>query len=670
MAGKNAGSILSDLNAAIKRYEYGDYINYITPGDGLNLSDFHKSSLSDKYWVDTRMCYDKDGVRDDMLFELFGSYSADDAITVRATAITEVKDNYEWYDKATYIMNIIKGTDLDSWLNIMKYEGIRGDETTIHALARVYQRHVVVYTKNRPWTTIKPDGTLNEENLWEMCDVHLLYLGQHVYAELKLKPFSEIRHRKLVTDPQMQISAIKSNQANSIVTEPVDLSKTFTEQPQRSDSPMKGANESVKAAETEPGVAPKTDYGQPVFPTAKQILPLHSGFSDAESSNEDDEASHVPTESSGEDVSLSEYITDDARDQDTGGIMNIIVDEADIITRDCKVILKELDKDEINLWTKKNILPEFPEFVAGRNIVGHNIRPKHSPPRLNPRPLRSKHAVNYEDLDDNFDSSSPKRPSKRLKPVKKDGPSADRIAAREYSLRNCSNLGPPASPAKRSAEDAGEQDRKVLTVPDSDIQPYPKPKGKLVVTTHGVKEKKPKQRNFKCPDCDVVEHTRKELNVHFKKSHDRLFCEECGQMFQTPSALERHMYLHTKEDQYPCKHCDEVFPFSSDLQIHTIKHLKHAGYQCGHGKCLKWFKRKGERDKHARTHNAPDLMCDQCDYVTKDVRNLRRHKTSHTDTCKLVCDKCGKLFKWHMQRKCHIESKECKKVNRSKSPEF
>ena len=139
MAGKSAGSILSDLNAAIKHYEYSDYINYITPGDGLNLGDFHKSSLADRYWVDTRICFDKDGVCDDMLFELFGSFSANDSITVQATAITEVKDNYDWYNKASYILNMIKGTDLDSWLNIMKYEGIRGDEIMIHALARVYQ---------------------------------------------------------------------------------------------------------------------------------------------------------------------------------------------------------------------------------------------------------------------------------------------------------------------------------------------------------------------------------------------------------------------------------------------------------------------------------------------------------------------------------------------------
>ena len=380
MARKNAGSILSDLNAAIKQHKYSDYINYITPGDGLNIGDFHKSLLADRYWVDTRICFDKDGVCDDMLFELFGSYSADDSITVRATTIAEVKDNYDWYDKASYILNIIKGTDLDSWLNIMKYEGIHGDEITIHALSRIYQRHVVVYSKNRPWTTIKPDGTLNKENLWEMCDVHLLYLGQHVYAELKRKPFSEITHRKLVTDPQAQLAAIKSQQSETTAGEPVDLSNTPAKPSHASEDITKCTNTSPTIPTHDIDVIKNVDYGQPVFPTARQVLPLHSGFTDDDLT--EDELSHVPTISSVNSSQIKELDSDSDHSN-----KNILIKDADIITRDCKVVLKELNEDEINLWTKRDVLPEFLDFVAGRNVGGHNIRPKTSPIRHNTRPL-------------------------------------------------------------------------------------------------------------------------------------------------------------------------------------------------------------------------------------------------------------------------------------------
>ena len=121
--------------------------------------------------------------------------------------------------------------------------------------------------------------------------------------------------------------------------------------------------------------------------------------------------------------------------------------------------------------------------------------------------------------------------------------------------------------------------RKVLT--------EPVPKGKLIVTTHGVTAHTAQKRKFQCLDCDVVETTCKLLNVHFKETHDKLFCEECRQMFSTPSALDRHMYIHNKEEQLKCNHCEETFPFPSDLKTHMVKHLKVPGFQCGHGGLLK-----------------------------------------------------------------------------------
>ena len=84
MAGKTDGSMLSELYNTINPYEYSDYINFIIPHDSMSLSEFQKSVLSDSYWVDTCHCFDKDGVKDDMLFKLFGKFSDDDCTTVCA----------------------------------------------------------------------------------------------------------------------------------------------------------------------------------------------------------------------------------------------------------------------------------------------------------------------------------------------------------------------------------------------------------------------------------------------------------------------------------------------------------------------------------------------------------------------------------------------------------
>ena len=63
------------------------------------------------------------------------------------------------------------------------------DELMLFALARTYQRHVVVFTHNKCWSTIGSDDFISREHLLEICDLKLLYIGQHMFAELKQKPF-------------------------------------------------------------------------------------------------------------------------------------------------------------------------------------------------------------------------------------------------------------------------------------------------------------------------------------------------------------------------------------------------------------------------------------------------------------------------------------------------
>ena len=223
MAELQDGSILSELYTAISPIAYSDYINYIVPRDGMSLSDFQCSKLSKDYWVNTRCCFDQGVVNEDMLFELFGRFSQDDTITVRANMIREVKSYKEWYKQVAFILNIMKSDSNDSWLNIMKYEGIKGDEISLHALARIYNQHIVVHTKGCLWTMVKLDENITKDRLSEVCDIHLLYMGSYVFAELKRKPYSTPNPRGIVTDPMQQIQAMKKS-INKDIPAPLNLS--------------------------------------------------------------------------------------------------------------------------------------------------------------------------------------------------------------------------------------------------------------------------------------------------------------------------------------------------------------------------------------------------------------------------------------------------------------
>ena len=75
----------------------------------------------------------------------------------------------------------------------MKNQSTFGDELMLFALARTFQRHVVVYSRNRCWCTIGTDEPINGDRLLEVCQVHLVYIGENMYGELRRKPFATKR---------------------------------------------------------------------------------------------------------------------------------------------------------------------------------------------------------------------------------------------------------------------------------------------------------------------------------------------------------------------------------------------------------------------------------------------------------------------------------------------
>ena len=194
--------------------------------------------------------------------------------------------------------------------------------------------------------------------------------------------------------------------------------------------------------------------------------------------------------------------------------------------------------------------------------------------------------------DEQYDKPpKPKRPKTNIAP--QSGPSASRMAACDYYLwSNKSQQSKTDTDKSEIIPTLPTSNPQKVLMDNTETEPAVAPKGKLVITTHGIAAKIPRVQKFKCMDCDVVESSHKLFNTHFKASHDKLFCEECGQTFYVPSTLERHMYMHTKKEQFPCIQCDTVFPFASNLQIHMFKHTTVAGYQCDHGSCKKMVQTK------------------------------------------------------------------------------
>ena len=128
-----------------------------------------------------------------------------------------------------------------------------------------------------------------------------------------------------------------------------------------------------------------------------------------------------------------------------------------------------------------------------------------------------------------------------------------------------------------------------------------KRKGKLAVQNFQlVRNYKPKCR-FSCVGCPQKFATNRELNDHFRSLHPRLTCSECKKLFLTPSAFEKHKYIHY-EFMYECETCSKGFHFESELSMHRRKHTTDQGLVCFHAKCGKRFKCSSKLKAHLKNH--------------------------------------------------------------------
>ena len=78
-----------------------------------------------------------------------------------------------------------KGLKLPVWLNGV-IEGNRADILSIFLMCKVSQTHCFIHTKNGMWSSLYEDPQTHQEYI-ERCNLHLLYLGFGVYAELEAR---------------------------------------------------------------------------------------------------------------------------------------------------------------------------------------------------------------------------------------------------------------------------------------------------------------------------------------------------------------------------------------------------------------------------------------------------------------------------------------------------
>ena len=114
----------------------------------------------------------------------------------------------------------------------MAANSVFAEELMKFALSKAYQ-HPVIFTNNACWTTIGMDEPITGRRLLEICEVHLIYIGIHMFAKLKQKPFIPITATALLELPTVEIPSLDDRDT---VLSAIDL--TFKQKEQTDDTQM------------------------------------------------------------------------------------------------------------------------------------------------------------------------------------------------------------------------------------------------------------------------------------------------------------------------------------------------------------------------------------------------------------------------------------------------
>ena len=93
----------------------------------------------------------------------------------------------------------------------MQIETTPADELALYCLSKVYKRHVKVYTSSYCWTTLCDQFTLSQEEIGNLCDLHLLYMGPGKFAEIKrIRPPAPHMPSSPAPLPSLRVTPINS----------------------------------------------------------------------------------------------------------------------------------------------------------------------------------------------------------------------------------------------------------------------------------------------------------------------------------------------------------------------------------------------------------------------------------------------------------------------------
>ena len=253
-------TLTEELFRATQLNKYKETIDPIMPGSGLPEKMFEGSQHTANYVLDTHLTFKvnkwkkgkttktKKVLNPNIMFTMFGVFCDKSAGAIRKDLCEWISANLESFKRQCLMGMASKDIDFDEWFSKLKSNDTGCDEFGLSALCQAFQRHALVVTSHKIWTTIPASYNKTPEEERRLCDVHFLYMYPNTFGclepkfqwkrefpigELQLMPSQEPSTGPLtnITDKTLD----KEANANNIVKdEVVTDNKNLPEEPRGS----------------------------------------------------------------------------------------------------------------------------------------------------------------------------------------------------------------------------------------------------------------------------------------------------------------------------------------------------------------------------------------------------------------------------------------------------
>ena len=705
MAASQGLTLTEELFQATRLNQYSELMKAIQPGEGISEDMFPSSVHGSKFEIDNRLTYKvntsrkrkttktKKVINPNLMFTMFTAFGEKSPGELRKDMIDWIEENKEKFKTHVFMAMTTKDMEFDSWFKSVRSNDFIGDEFCLSALCQMCQRHAMVVTSSKIWTTIPSNYNKNDDEIRRLCDVHMLYVCRDTYTILKPVfewkrevPIGEVCIVNPIEPPEEREPLLDTTHE---VLSREAYAQNVTEIKQEADSsnpdqeantgqvgvmnipPLPGVSRPLPDATTNllvdlPGADPLIDLESLMDATRtvpsnnEEGEPMDATPNLQSGDNERGMLSHViqPSKNTATSIPCSIVLTDVSAK--LKGKSYVVFSPSETDMSNAKVCLKRVDD-------RKDPVPR----LRGR---------KHKRSEGN-RPIRStRKEARYVFSDATSGEETV---------VTKEGPKTDhrqpsgyRLAAHKYMVAKKHGLieGPKVrtralkitTKSKSSSEDSDdtiEYDTEEQFSKKSHKRCRAKrskgSKGTLVTRSYVLrkdgkgttpqnkaKPRRKKRRTFKCAKCNKHFITVKYLNQHFKDKHRPLQCTECKKFFLTTGALKLHAYIH-KDGQFECNECQKTFPFKSQLEQHLPSHSLDQPFKCPEKGCRRRFTHEHDLKKHLKVHEGEEHYCTQCDYSNSDERLLKQHMNKHLRIMKYYCKRCKSGFIHSMQLKRH-----------------